>query len=227
MIQATRSTLTLAAVVLLAGCASVEGGSGVATPAAAGRAGHWADLEPLTPIPTALLFHRNSEVPFPEVELASALPGVCRVEQPEARKEALDAAWDRLRQIDRQTAARRSWLVAVPRSLGGYDLRRGAFPTGLGRDSGPSFGRQLYCGQAGMGYAVALVNWKAFEFVAVGEARAREFVRANMQRDVTLELEVEVAGAEPGATQTLLLRILRLRVRDAATGGDLAEAVAR
>jgi len=217
------------ATLLLASCAGVPGhrGEGApaapATPAAPARAGDWERLEPLAPISVALLFHRSSDVPFPEVELAGTLPGVCRVTEPEARKEAFDGAWERLREIDRGVAARRRWLITIPQALGGYDLRRGAFPTGLARDSAPAFSRVHYCGQDGMSYAVALTNWKDFALVAVPEARAREFVRGNGQREATLDLEVEVAGAQPGPPHTLLVRVLRVRLRDAAGGGELAD----
>jgi hypothetical protein len=214
---------------LLAGCTTASGRGGAsgasAAPAPTGRGSpaDWARLEPLAPITAALLFHRNSDVPFPEVELASTLPGVCRVTEADARKEALDGAWDRLREIDQQAAARRSWLLSLPQALGGYDLRRGGFPTGLARDSGPVYDRRHYCSQPGMGYTVALVNWKDYALVALPEERAREFVRGNGQREVNLDLEVQVAGAEAGATQTLLLKIVRVRIRDAATGGELAD----
>jgi hypothetical protein len=201
------------------GAAPAPGGHGAATP--------WDRLEPLGPLATALLFHQRADVPYPEEALAASLPGVCRVADAEARQEALDGAWERLRQADRAARERRRWLVSMPIALGGYDLRRGGFPTGVGRDGGPRYGRLQFCGQEGLSYGVDLVNWKAFDLVPVAEERARAFVRANMQRQVDLDLEVEPVGAEAGPTRVVLFRVVRLRVRDAVGGEVLGEVAAR
>lgn len=220
-----------AAVLLAAGCATAGRGAApdatAPAPSAAGPATPWDRLEPLGPLATALLFHQRADVPYPEEQLAASLPGVCRVSDAEARQEALDGAWERLRQADRAARERRRWLVTTPIALGGYDLRRGGFPTGLGRDTGPRYGRLQYCGQDGLSYGVDLVNWKAFDLVPVPEARALSFVRANMQRQVDLDLEVEPVGAEVGPVRVVLFRVVRLRVRDAVGGEVLGEAAAR
>jgi hypothetical protein len=217
--------ITIAAL-LASGCAAAgrtAAGDASPAPAAGGPATAWGDLEPLGPLATALLFHQRISIPYPEEALAGALPGVCRVADPEARKEALDGAWERLRQADRDARARRRWLVSMPIALGGYDFGRAGFPTGLTLDGGPRYGRLQYCGAEGLHYGVDLVNWKAYDLVPVPEGRARDFVRANMQRQVDLDLEVEPVGAEPGATRVVLFRITGLRVRDAVGGEVLGE----
>jgi hypothetical protein len=214
------------AALLAAGCATAgrtAGGLDAATPAAAGPATTWDRLEPLGPLATALLFHQRVSVPYPEEELAGSLPGVCRVVEPEARKEALDGAWERLRQADRAARARKRWLVSMQVALGGYDFGRAGFPTGLVRDGGPRYDRLQYCGAEGLSYGVDLVNWKAYDLVPVPDARARAFVRANMQRQVDLDLEVEPVGGEPGPVRVVLFRITGLRVRDAVGGEVLGE----
>jgi hypothetical protein len=218
------NALALAAL-LGAGCATAGApAAGEPAPAPArGGATSWDALEPLGPLATALLFHQRADVPYPEEELASSLPGVCRVADPEARREALDGAWERLRQADRAARARPSWRLTLPVALSGYDLRRSGFPTGLTVDGGPRYGRLQYCGAEGLSYGVDFVNWKAFDLVPVSEDRARAFVRANTQRQVDLDLELEVAGAEVGSTRVVRFRILRLRVRDAVGGEVLGE----
>jgi hypothetical protein len=57
----------------------------------------------------------------------------------------------------------------------------------------------------------------------MSEDRALQFVRGNGQRSVTEDLEVEVEGVEQGSTPTLLLRVVRLRVRDDVTGAVLVD----
>jgi hypothetical protein len=225
----TSATAALLAAALLAGCATARGTPDGAAPdpAASGPATTWERLEPLGPLATALLFHQRADVPYPEEQLAASLPGVCRVADAEARQVALDGAWERLRQADRAARARRRWLVSMPIALGGYDLRRAGFPTGVGRDGGPRYDRLQFCGQEGLSYGVDLVNWRAFDLVPVPEDRARAFVRANMQRQVDLDLEVEPVGAEAGPTRVVLFRILRLRVRDSVGGDVLGEAGSR
>jgi hypothetical protein len=108
-------------------------------------------------------------------------------------------------------------------ALGGYDLGRAGFPTGLTRDGGPRHGRLQFCGAEGLSYGVDFVNWKAYDLVPVADARARAFVRANLQRHVDLDLEVEPVGTEPGDTRVVLFRITGLRVRDAVGGEVLGE----
>lgn len=218
------NALALAAL-LAAGCstAGATAPSGGASPPAGAASASWDALEPLGPLATALLFHQRADVPYPEEALAASLPGVCRVADQEARQEALDGAWERLRQADRAARARPSWRLTLPQALGGYDLRRGGFPTGLALDGGPRYGRLQFCGQEGLSYGVDLSNWKAYDLVPVPEERARAFVRANMQRQVDLDLELEVAGTEAGPTRIVRFRILRLRVRDAVGGEVLGE----
>jgi hypothetical protein len=214
--------LTLATV--LAACASTgTPAAGSPAPSAGGPPSAWAELEPLGPLATALLFHQRASVPYPEEELAASLPGVCRVVEPEARQEALDGAWERLRQADRAARSTRRWLVSMQVALGGYDLGRAGFPTGLTRDGGPRHGRLQFCGAEGLSYGVDFVNWKAYDLVPVPDARARAFVRANMQRQVDLDLEVEPVAGEPGPVRVVRFRITGLRVRDAVGGEVLGE----
>jgi len=221
-----RTPAAILAALLTAGCAMAgrtTDSDATTLEVADGPATVWSQLEPLGPLTTALLFHQRASVPYPEEELVKSLPGVCRVLEPEARKEAVDGAWERLRQADRAARARKRWLVSMPMALGGYDFARAGFPTGVGRDGGPRYGRLEFCGQDGLSYGVDLVNWKSYELVQVPEDRARAFVQANLQRQADLDLEVEPVGVEPGDVRVVLFRITGLRIRDAVGGEVLAE----
>jgi hypothetical protein len=135
----------------------------------------------------------------------------------------VDGSWDRLLQAQKAAAGRPRWRITLQQSLGGYDMVRGGFPTGLTRESGPRFGGAQFCFQGDMNYAVGFANWKAFDLFPLDGERARTFVRSNGLRSVIEDLEVEAAGAEAAATPLLLVRIVRLRVHDAQSGAQLVD----
>jgi hypothetical protein len=214
------------AALLLAACATPSSSDRAPTAGAAAPAvtiSSWDRLPVLDALDTALLYHQHSDAPLPTEALAFALPGVCGVVEEDARKEAVDGSWARLVKARRAVAERRRWLITLQQSLGGYDLVRGGFPTGLTREAGPRFGGAQYCFQGDMNYAVGLANWKDFGLFPMPGDRAREFVRSNSLRSVIEDLEVEAAGAEAAPLPVLLVRILRLRVRDAQTGALLID----
>jgi hypothetical protein len=209
---------------LLAGCAT--SGGGAPTDRDRGPAGPrsgWAELAPLTALATAILYHQLAEGAPPDDALALAMPGVCDARGVESRREVLDVTWVQLKEFKVQVLERRSWTLALQVSLGGFDRQHGGFPTLLARDSGPRFGSADFCGYPEIRFAVALVNWKSFSVIRMSEDRALQFVRGNGQRSVTEDLEVEVEGVEQGSTPTLLLRVVRLRVRDDVTGAVLVD----
>jgi hypothetical protein len=209
---------------VVAGCATSGGGAaGARDDGRAGAQGDWAELAPLTPLATAILYHQLAEGAPPDDALALAMPGVCDARGVESRREVLDVTWVQLKELKVQVLERRSWMLALQLSLGGFDRQHGGFPTLLARDSGPRFGSPDFCGYPEIHFAVALVNWKSFSVIRMSEERALQFIRGNGQRSVTEDLEVEVEGVEQGSTPTLLLRVVRLRVRDDVTGAVLAD----
>jgi hypothetical protein len=220
----TWAVTAAATAILLSGCATDSTARAAGSPSAAGPArSSWDLLPPLDAVQTVILYHLRSDEPLPTEALAYSLPGVCGVEDEEAQQAAVDGAWQRLIETRKKAADRKRWLITQVQPLGGYDLVRGGFPTGLTRDSGPRFGGAQYCFRGDMNYAVALVNWQAFSLFLMPGDQAREFMRSSSLRTVTEDLEVEVAGAERGAIRTLLVRVVRLRIRDAQTGAVLAD----
>jgi hypothetical protein len=211
----TGSAVRLLWLSLLAGCATAGG--------SAPGPGGWTGLAPLQALDTAILYHQAAEGSPPDAALALAMPGVCEGMGAESRREILDVTWVRLKQQKAKVLERRSWLITLQVSLGGFDLQRGGFPTLLTRESGPRFGSTDFCGYPDLRYAVALVNWKNFSLIRLSEERAIQFIRVNGLRAVTEELEVEIQGVEATPTRTLLVRVVRLRVRDVVTGAMLVD----
>jgi hypothetical protein len=219
----TAGAVAMLSLALLASCAT--SGAGAPRKAAGERAGpaDWAELAPLDALATAIIYHQAAEGAPPDEALALAMPGVCDGMGAEARREILDVTWARLKAHKIQVLERRSWLITLQLSLGGFDRQRGGFPSLLSRDGGPRFGSTDFCGYLDLAYAVALVNWKSFSLIRLSEERAIQFIRGNGLRTVTEELEVEVEGVESAPVPTLLVRLVRLRVRDVVTGDVLVD----
>ena len=197
--------------------------AGPARPAATPQAeAHWDALPLLGPMEVALARQKLADEPEAAGQLVAAMPGVCGVTDPEKREAALDGAWQRVSDGMRAAAATPRWRITLTTELGGYDVPHAAFPTGLTEAAGPSFGRSDYCWQA-IELAVQLQNAHDFAELPVTPERARAFVRGNLRRVVQQDLEVEVVGARPGPPRALLVRILRLRLRDVVAGAVLAD----
>jgi len=231
-------SMIMAGSLALAACAAAPARSAAPGPAASSAVGaagspsapatspeaeaHWAALKPLTAMEVAFVHQQLADEPEAADALVAALPGVCGVTDEAKRQEALEGAWPRLSEGIKAAAATPRWKVRVDTQLGGYDFPHGGFPTGLTEEAGPTYGRGDYCWQA-VELSVALQNWSDYALVRVPQDRVRTFVRGNQQRVVQEELEVEVVGAQAGPPKAVVVRIVRLRLRDAVGGAILAD----
>jgi hypothetical protein len=184
---------------------------------------HWAALPVLGALDVALLYHARSGTAPPSARLAHWYGEVCAAPDAAAREQAALAAGPMLDEAARRAAGTRRWVVPVNQTLAGYDLGRGGFATNLRRGTVVPFDRFAYCRQD-LAYLVLFENGQDFALLPVAEDRARAFVRSSASRKVVHDLEVEVTGAQPGPpSPTLVVRIVRIRTRDAVTGRILAE----
>jgi hypothetical protein len=230
--------LGLALAASLSGCAGSTGRVPAPPPAAAtpvGTAGsvtapattpeaeaHWAALKPLGALEVAFVHQQLADEPEPTEALASALPGVCGITDDAKKQEALEGAFARVSDGIKEAVATRRWRIQLTTELGGYDFPHAGFLTGLTEDAGPTYGRGDYCWQP-VELSVVLQNWSDYALVAVPRERAIPFARGNQQRVVQQELEVEVVGARAGPPKAVVVRILRLRLKDAVSGAWLAD----
>jgi hypothetical protein len=200
-----------AVALLLASCA-------VVAPPGSGARG---ERPVLGPLEAALLYHQRTATRAPDA-LVSWYGEVCGELDPAARRDAAERARVSLSQAGATAADTARWRVPIRQSLGGYDLRQGGFTTSLREGAVVRFERGEYCNED-LRYLLVFRNGGAFAQLDVPRERALELVRSNPTRTVIHELEVEVVGAQRVPAPALILNIVALRTRDAASGTLLAE----
>ncbi|WP_242393196.1 hypothetical protein [Anaeromyxobacter oryzisoli] len=177
----------------------------------------------LGPLQTALLYHQRTGTRSPDDRLVHWFGEVCGELDPAARRAAIARSRSSLDEASEAAAATARWVVPVEQTLGGYDLAAGGFATSLRAGAVIRFDRGDYCDED-LRYLLVFKNGDHFASVNVPRERALAFVRGNPARRVVHDLEVEVVGAQAGATApALVVDILAVRTRDAATGAVLAE----
>jgi len=208
-------TTLLAAGALACGCAGF-GGRG---PPSSG----WGGLPVLGALQVPILYHQEAGTPLPAEQLVAWYGDVCGERDEAARAAAVASARAALDRSVAETARTGHWLVPLRQALGPYDAARGGFATSLRTGGVIRFDPSDYCGQP-LTYLLAFENGSDFSLVHLAEDRARQFVRANTSRSVVHELEVELSRVQPGPpAPTVLVRVVRLRTKDALSGAVLAD----
>ena len=210
-----RVTATTCALLLLGGCAAA--GHPEAAPA------HWASLPVLGSLQVPILFHQAAGTPLPEEPLLSWYGDVCGERDATARPATLSTARASLARAVADAGRAERWLVPLRQTLGAYDAQRGGFATTLRTGGVIRFDPSDYCRQP-LTYLLAFANGADYALLRLPEERARQFVRANLTRMVVHELEVVVTRVQDGPpAPTVLVRIERLRTKDALSGAVLAD----
>jgi hypothetical protein len=203
------------AVLLLGGCAT----TGAREPAPA----HWAALPVLGALQVPILYHQAAGTPLPEEQLLSWYGDVCGERDAAARTAARATARASLARAVAEAGRAGRWLVPLRQTLGPYDAQRGGFATSLRTGGVIRFDPSDYCKEP-LTYLLAFANGSDYALLRLSEDRARQFVRANLTRAVIHELEVEVLRVQAGPpAPTVLVRIVRLRAKDALSGAVLAD----
>jgi hypothetical protein len=184
------------------------------------------DVPVLGPLQAALLYHDRSHTPLPADQLVQWYGEVCGEKDPEARRAAAATARPELELAGHDAARADRWRIPLRQDLGGYDLVESAFPTTLRAGAAVTFDRSQYCGEP-LTYRVVFRNGADYALVRIPHDEAVAFVRNNPARSVVHDLVVEVVGAQDGpGGPALVVDILGIRTRDAASGTTLAETVA-
>jgi len=210
-----RVATTICALLLLGACAT----TGPREPAPA----HWASLPVMGALQVPILYHRAAGTPLPAEQLLSWYGDVCGERDAAARPAALATARASLSRAVADAGRAERWLVPLRQTLGSYDAQRGGFATSLRTGGVIRFDPSDYCKQP-LTYLLAFANGDDYALLRLSEDRARQFVRANLTRMVVHELEVEVTRVQEGPpAPTVLVRIGRLRTKDALSGAILAD----
>jgi hypothetical protein len=210
-----RVAATVCALVLLGACAT--------TSPRESSAAHWAALPVLGALQVPILYHQAAATPLPADQLISWYGDVCGERDAGSKPAAEAAARASLARAVAEAGRATRWLVPLRQTLGSYDPQRGGFATSLRTGGVVRFDPSDYCKQP-LTYLLAFENGSDFSVLHLSEERAKQFVRANLTRTVVHELEVEVSRVQAGPpSPTVLVRIVRLRAKDAVNGAVLAD----
>jgi len=184
---------------------------------------HWAALPVLGALQVPILYHQAAGTPLPADQLTSWYGDVCGEHDAAARPAAEAAARASLARAVGEAGRSERWLVPLRQTLGSWDAQRGGFATSLRTGGVVKFDPSDYCKQP-LTYLLAFENGSDFSLLRLSEERSKQFIRANLTRTVVHELEVEVRRVQAGPpAPTVLVRILRLRSKDAVSGAVLAD----
>jgi len=210
-----RVAATVPALLLLGACATTA-------PSGTDPA-HWAALPVLGALQVPILYHQASGTPLPADRLIHWYGGVCGEKDAAARPAAEAAARASLARAVSEAGRAGRWVVPLRQTLGPYDAQRGGFTTSLRTGGVVTFDPSDYCRQP-LTYLLAFENGDRWSLLRLSEERARQFVRSNLTRTVVHELEVEVSRVQAGPpAPTVLVRIVRLRSKDAVGGAVLVD----
>jgi hypothetical protein len=198
-------------------------GACATTPTRESSPAHWAALPVLGALQVPILYHQAAGTPLPADQLISWYGDVCGERDAASRPAAEATARASLARAVEEAGRSGRWLVPLRETLGAWDAQQGGFPTSLRTGGVVKFDPSDYCKQP-LTYLLAFQNGDDHALLRLSEERAKQFIRANLTRTVVQELEVEVLRVQAGPpAPTVLVRILRVRAKDALSGAVLAD----